>query len=61
MQLPQLGMGGQQNMMQQLQQQQQALKKGLQQLLNDMPGSENTGLGQANKEMEDVRKGVRYG
>ena len=54
MQLPQLGTSGQQNMMQQLMNQQKALKEGLEQLLNNMPGSENTGLGQANKEMEDV-------
>ena len=40
--------------MQQLMQQQQALKEGLEQLLNNMPGAENTGLGQANKEMEEV-------
>ena len=44
-----------------VEEQQKALKEGLGQLLSNMPGSENTGLGQANKEMEDVRKGVRYG
>jgi len=54
MQLPQLGSNGQQSMMQQLMNQQQALKEGLEQLLSNMPGAENTGLGQANKEMEEV-------
>ena len=54
MQLPQLGMSGQQSMMQQLMGQQKALKEGLEQLLSNMPGAENTGLGQANKEMEEV-------
>jgi len=54
MQLPQLGDSGQNSLMQQLQKQQQALKEGLEQLLNEMPGSENTGLGQANKDMEEV-------
>ena len=28
--------------------------KAIEQLLNNMPGAENTGLGQANKEMEEV-------
>jgi len=54
MQLPQLGMNGQQSMMQQLMEQQKALKEGLEQLLSGMPGADNTGLGQANKEMEEV-------
>ena len=40
--------------MQQLQKQQQALKEGLEQLLNEMPGSENTGLGKASEDMEEV-------
>ena len=40
--------------MQQLQKQQQALKEGLEQLLSEMPGSDDTGLGQANKDMEEV-------
>ena len=54
MQLPQLGTSGQKSMMQQLMGQQQALKEGLEQLLSNMSGAENTGLGQANKEMEEV-------
>ena len=55
MQLPQLSMGGQQSMMQQLMAQQQALKEGLEQLLNNMPGNGNTGgLGKASQDMEDV-------
>ena len=55
MQLPQLGMDGQQSMMQQLMAQQQALKEGLEELLNNMPSSGNAGgLGKANQEMEEV-------
>ena len=54
MKLPQLGPGSQKGMMQQLMEQQQALKEGLEQLLGDMPGSENSGLGQAGKDMEEV-------
>ena len=53
MQMP-LGMNGQKSMMQQLMEQQQALKEGLEQLLNNMPGNENTGLGQTSKDMEEV-------
>ena len=54
MKLPQLGAIGQNSMMQQLMSQQKALKEGLEQLLSNMPGAENTGLGQASKDMEDV-------
>ena len=55
MQLPQLSMSGQQSMMQQLMAQQKALKEGLEQLLNNMPGNGNTGgLGKASQDMEDV-------
>ena len=54
MQMPQLGMNGQKSMMQQLMEQQQTLKDGLEQLLSNMPGSENTGLGQASEDMEEV-------
>ncbi len=56
MQLGQMGMMAQQQMMQRLQAQQQQLQQSLQELLNDMPGEGNDGLGKALEDMEEVVK-----
>ena len=54
MQLPQLGIGQQQSILNELMKQQQELKKQLSELLKDMAGEETGGLQKAEEEMEEV-------
>ena len=52
--MPQLGMMGQQKMMQQLQEKQEKLMEKLKDLIGSNPSIDENGLSQASKEMEDV-------
>ena len=54
MQIPQLGMGQQQSILNELMKQQQALKEQLSELLKEMAGEETGGLQKAQEEMENV-------
>ena len=54
MQIPQLGIGQQQSILDELMKQQQALKDKLGELLKEMAGEETGGLSKAQNEMEDV-------